>query len=141
MSNLFQKAFVHVLREQPTPEEITDRDAMEQTLDKGSDPTMFDSDKEAVADHLAATSKIQAQMVGTLSEWISRLEEFSDYLNGTGSNSIQSKLKNAVPDTLFDKIRVAETKKIARVSMEISALTEMLKGYSASAADAKYRFQ
>lgn len=141
MSNLFQKAFVHVLREQPVPEEISDADAMKQTLDKGTDPADFESDSTAVADHLAATSKIQAQMVGTLSEWITKLEEFSDYLNGTGPNSIQTKLKNAVPDTLFDKIRVAETKKIARVSMEISALTEMLKGYSASAADAKYRFQ
>lgn len=141
MSNLFKKAFVHVLHEQPVPEEISDKDAMRQTLDKGTDPTDFDSDSNAAADHLAATSKIQAQMVGTLSEWITKLEEFSDYLNGTGGNSIQSKLKNAVPDTLFDKIRVAETKKIARVAMEISALTEMLKGYSASASDAKYRFQ
>jgi hypothetical protein len=139
MNNVFQKAFVHVLREQPTPDEMTDGEAMEQSLDKGTNPADFDVDGGAAADHLAATSKMQQQMVSSLQSWISNLEQFSDFLNSTGPESIQSKLKNCIPDSLFDKIRVAETKKIARVSMEVTSLNEMLKGYLASASDPKYK--
>jgi len=140
MSNIFEKAFVHVLREQPElPAELTDSEAMEQSLDKGTNPQDFDVDGGAAADHMAATSKMQQQMVSSLQNWIHRLEQFSDSLNGTGPESMQSKLKNCVPDSLFDKIRVAETKKIARVSMEVTSLNEMLKGYLASASDAKYK--
>jgi len=137
MSNLFQKAFVHVLRE--APEELSDAEAMQQTLDQGTDPNSFNVDAAAAADHMEATSKMQSQMVSSLQQWIGELERVSDFLNGTGPNSIQSQLKNCVPDTLFDKIRVAETKKIARVSMEITSLNEMLKGYLASASDPKYK--
>jgi len=143
MSNLFQKAFVNVLHE--APEDIaqnpnaTDADAMASTLDKGTDPTEFNVDANAASDHIQAASKMQSNMVASLQSWISKLEEMADFLNGTGPESVQSKLKNGIPDTLFDKIRVAETKKIARVSMEITSLNEMLKGYLASANDAKFR--
>ena len=144
-SNLFEKAFVHVLREAPEPvqpeagSELSDSDAMAQTLDKGTNPADFDTDAGAAADHMVATSKMQANMVASLKNWISQLEQFSTFLNGTDDNSLQSKLKNCVPDTLFDKIRVAETKKIARVAMEISSLNEMFKGYLASSNSANYR--
>jgi hypothetical protein len=144
-SNLFQKAFVHVLREAPEPVEtdptagISDSDAMAQTLDKGTNPAEFDADAGAAADHLAAATKMHANMVVSLKTWISELEKFSKFLNGTEPDSMQSKLKNAVPATLFDKIRIAETKKIARVAMEITSLNEMLKGYLASSSDNKYR--
>jgi hypothetical protein len=144
-SNLFEKAFVHVLREAPEPvqpdpaSELSDADAMAQTLDKGTNPSDFDGDAGAAADHMMATSKMQANMVESLKGWISQLEQFSKFLNGTDADSVQSKLKNSIPNTLFDKIRVAETKKIARVSMEITSLNEMLKGYLASSNSATYR--
>ena len=54
---------------------------------------------------------------------------------------MQSKLKNAIPETLFDKIRVAESKKISRAAMEIGALNEMMKGYLANSSNAKLKFQ
>ena len=63
-----------------------------------------------------------------------------DYLNGTDGNSIQMQLKKAVPDTIFDKMRTAEAKKIARVAKEISALAETFKGYLATSNEPKYRF-
>lgn len=144
-SNLFEKAFVHVLREAPEPvrpdptADVSDADAMAQTLDKGTNPSDFDSDAGAAADHVAATSKMQSNMVASLKGWINQLEEFSKFLNGTDENSVQSKLKNSIPNTLFDKIRVAETKKIARVSMEITSLNEMLKGYLASSNNSTLR--
>jgi hypothetical protein len=144
-SNLFEKAFVHVLREAPEPVEtdptagVSDSDAMAQTLDKGTNPSDFDSDAGAAADHMQAATKMQIKMVASLKDWIFKLEEFSKFLNGTDENSVQSKLKNSIPDTLFDKIRIAETKKIARVSMEITSLNEMLKGYLASSNNSTYR--
>ena len=112
---------------------------MEQSRDQGPDPNDFNTEANAAADHMQATTKMQNQMVGSLQQWIGELERIADFLNGTGNNSVQSQLKNCVPDTLFDKIRVAETKKIARVSMEITSLNEMLKGYLASSGDAKVR--
>ena len=67
------------------------------------------------------------------------MDEFSAYLNGT-TDSIQTSLNAAEPDTIFDSISNAETKKIARVAMEISSLSEILKGYLAGANDPKYKF-
>ena len=67
------------------------------------------------------------------------MDEFSSYLNGT-SDSIQTSLNYAESDTIFDSISNAETKKIARVAMEISSLSEILKGYLAGANDPKYKF-
>lgn len=151
-SNLFKKAFVHVLHEAPEPAPtpdptaggdptagVSDSDAMKQTLDNGTNPADFNADAGAAADHIEATTKMQASMVSSLQSWINQLEQFSKFLNGTDPNSVQSKLKNCIPDTLFDKIRVAETKKIARVSMEVTSLNEMLKGYLASEKDPKYK--
>ena len=68
------------------------------------------------------------------------LDTISKFLNGTGPESMQSRLNSAEPETLFDKISTAETKKIARVAVEISSLSEMLKGYLATANDPKYKF-
>ena len=78
-------------------------------------------------------------MYDELNSWIGKMDEFSNYLNGTES-SIQTSLNSAEPDTIFDSISNAETKKIARVAMEVSALSEILKGYLAGANDPKYKF-
>ena len=67
------------------------------------------------------------------------MDEFSNYLNGT-TDSIQTSLNAASSDTIFDSISNAETKKIARVAMEVSSLSEILKGYLAGANDPKYKF-
>jgi len=78
-------------------------------------------------------------MFEELNSWIQKMDEFSDYLNGT-SDSIQTSLNSAEGDTIFDSISNAETKKIARVAMEVSSLSEILKGYLAGANDPKYKF-
>ena len=60
---------------------------------------------------------------------IGKMEEFTNWLNSEQGDSVQSQLHADSCDTLFDKIAGAETKKIARVAMELSALIENLKGY------------
>lgn len=144
MENLYKATFLKVLSEEPemddaTPD-VSDSDAFKSQLDKGTSESDFDVDAQAVSDAQMATSRIEASMVAELKSWILKLEDFGEFLNGVNDASVQTKLSKAVPDTLFDKMRVAETKKIARVAMEIKSLNEMLKGYLASAKDPKYKF-
>lgn len=143
MSNLFGKSFIHVLKEAPAdeldPATATDAEAMQSTLDPSTNPNDFSVDQQAAHDHTIAISKMQQKMIAELQTWVNKLEEFGDFLNGTGDNSMQSKLKNALPDTIFEKIRTAEAKKIARVAMEVAALNEMMKSYLAQSGNSGLR--
>ena len=134
--SLYVKKFSKFLNEQDEQldSEITDTEAMDTTLDDGTDTGDFDVE---VPD--APVANGQKEMYDELNSWIQEMDRFSDYLNGTQS-SVQTKLNTAEDDTLFDSISNAETKKIARVAMEISSLSEILKGYLAGANDPKYKY-
>lgn len=135
--SLYQKRFSKFLREQDDENtELTDQEAMASTLDPDTSIDEFDVDVPEGDSPISSQSK---QMFEELNSWIQKMDEFSDYLNGT-SDSIQTSLNAAEPDTIFDSISNAETKKIARVAMEISSLSEILKGYLAGANDPKYKF-
>ncbi len=134
--SLYQKRFKKFLSEQDDENtELTDQEAMASTLDPETSPEDFDVDAPAEG----AISAQSREMYEELNSWISEFDRFSQYLNGT-SDSIQTSLNAAEPDTIFDSISNAETKKIARVAMEVSALSEILKGYLAGANDPKYKF-
>ena len=136
--SLYQKRFKKFLSEQDEQDiEMTDQEAMASTLDPETSPDDFDVD--APASGQGAIGAQSKQMFDELNGWIQELDRFADYLNGT-SDSIQTSLNAAEPDTIFDSISNAETKKIARVAMEISSLSEILKGYLAGANDPKYKF-
>ena len=137
MSN-YGNRFKKVLVEKD--EEITDQEAMVQTLDKGTDPAMLDVEAPVVEPGVPTMGAVQKKMYDELKTWVTELDRVAEYLNGTQPNSMQSRLNSAEPDTLFDKIATAETKKIARVSVEIASLSQMLKGYLASANDPKYKY-
>ena len=135
--SLYQKRFKKFLSEQDDENtELTDQEAMASTLEPETSPEDFDVDVPAGDDPVSTQSK---QMFEELSSWINEMDRFGDYLNGT-ANSIQTSLNSAEPDTIFDSISNAETKKIARVAMEVSSLSEILKGYLAGANDPKYKF-
>ena len=137
MSN-YGNRFKKVLSEK---DEISDKDAMSMTLDKGTDPTAFDVEPVEVGAQVVPTmGAVQKKTYDDLKIWVAELDRVAEYLNGTGPESMQSKLNSAEPDTLFDKISTAETKKIARVSVEIASLSQMLKGYLATANDPKYKY-
>ncbi len=137
MSN-YGNRFKKVLVEKD--EEITDQEAMVQTLDKGTDPAMLDVEAPIVEPGVPTMGAVQKKMYDELKTWVTELDRVAEYLNGTQPGSMQSRLNSAEPDTLFDKIATAETKKIARVSVEIASLSQMLKGYLASANDPKYKY-
>ena len=134
--SLYQKRFNKFLSEQDDElnDEITDAEAMETTLDDDTGAEDFDVE---VPDSPLANG--QKEMYDELNSWIQEMDRFSNYLNGT-EGSVQTKLNTAEDDTLFDSISNAETKKIARVAMEISSLSEILKGYLAGANDPKYKY-
>ena len=130
--SLYSKKFIKFLNEQD------DVEAMQSTLEPETDVEDFDIDVPETSDGSSIGSQ-QRQMFDELSQWIQEMDKFSNYLNGT-DDSIQTSLNSAESDTIFDSISNSETKKIARVAMEVSSLSEILKGYLAGANDPKYRF-
>jgi PPE-repeat protein len=134
----FTKKFFTLLEQDgqeqpPTPDEA----AMASTLDAETDPAALGADINAQA--ATAVAQQQQQMIGTVQGWIVKLDEFVKYLNSPTGESIQNTLKDATPDTILDKIRTTETKKIARSAMDLAALSQIFQGYLATARDPKYK--
>lgn len=137
--NRFENRFFKVLREQ----DDMDREAMEASLDQGTDPAAFDVTVEPAGDTggddvAVAMAKRNVAMVNELKTWIASIEGFLEQLNGT-EDSIQTRLSKAEPDTLFDKMKQSEQRKIARVATEIASLNESFKGFLATSHNASLR--
>lgn len=142
MSNIYKNVF-RLNLEQDLGGEIdpeAEAAAMQSTLEPGTDASQLGAAPGASAEVAAAVAKNNQAMKQALTTWITTLEDFVEFLNGTEGTSVQTQLKNAVPDTILDKIRSSEMKKISRVSMEVAGLKEILRGYLASSDDAKYKF-
>lgn len=135
----FEKRFFHVLQEQDE-----DREAMLSTLDQDTDPNAFDVSAEGPEDS-TNTAVSQAitdrnnQMVSQIKGWISEMESFREKLNGT-ENSIQTALASAEPDTILDKMKGSEQRKIAKVATDLAALTEAFKGYLSQAGNPNLKY-
>jgi len=137
---VFSKYFKNVIKEQdevegvdvalPTPETAEasdDRNSMASELDKDTTPQEFDI-KAVTREQMAARQTNSAQAI-ELQSWIKNIDKFLQYLNSPDINSLQTQLHVAPCDTLFEKIAKSETKKIARVCVELSGLSERLKAY------------
>lgn len=147
----FKKDFVAIL-EADLKEDISDKEAMAQTLDKGSTPEDFDANTsdvqmddqdqalQASQDLMNVVNNQNQIMVNKLKDWIVRVQDFVLFLNDTEGESIQNNLTKALPDTLFDKIKTAESKKIARTAVDLASLAETLKGYIVQSNNPKNRF-
>ena len=140
----FENKFFKVLKERDE-----EREAFEGSLEDGTDAGEFDVDVEVdetvVEDdpNVQAAAAINARneaMTSTLRGWIGELDEFLQYLNGEEPGSIQSTLANAEPDTIFDRMKQSEQRKIARVATELAALNESFKGYIAQSANPQFRY-
>lgn len=133
MSKFGKKFLTFLEQDEQTPDEV----AMAATLEGDVAPSDLGADVDAQA--ATAVAQQQQQMVQTIQSWITKLDEFVKYLNSPTGDSIQMTLKNAIPDTILDKIRATETKKIARSAMDLAALSQVLQGYLATARDPKYK--
>jgi len=130
----FTKRFFTVLEQD---EQTPDQAAMATTLDAETDPNALGADIDTQA--ATAIAQQQQQMIATVQGWIVKLDDFVKYLNSPTGQSIQNTLKDATPDTILDKIRTTETKKIARSAMDLAALSQIFQGYLATARDPKYK--
>ena len=140
----FERRFFKNLHEQND-----EREAFEAELDDNTDPGDFDVDVEvddAVVDEDPSVKAAQAvndrneAMKEELRSWIDKMEDFLDYLNGEEPNSIQQKLANAEPDTIFDRMKASEQRKLARVATELAGVTESFKGYLAQTGNSQFKY-
>ncbi len=144
--NKFEKRFFNYLTEQD--DASMDREAMISTLDKGTDAESYDVSTEPdgtggddLASRAAEIKSAQSQaMQGELQSWVDRCDEFLEFLNGTTGNSIQSKLANSEADTIFDRMKQSEQRKIARVATELAALTESFRGYISQTENPTFKY-
>jgi len=131
---IFNKLFSNIIKEQDEPEleapavqPSEDRTSMEAELDKGTVPQEFDV-KAVTREQMASRQTNSAQAI-ELQTWVKNIDKFLEYLNSPDINSVQTQLHMAPCDTLFEKVAKSETKKIARVCVELSGLSERLKAY------------
>ena len=137
MSEIFANKFKLVLEEEIPAPPIDDGAGVpvglpddsaspdNQTIDAVSDvaPSPVGDVKRAESDRM----KLELQ------EWVARISEFNEFLNGMETESLQKKLNDADCDTLFATISRSETKKVSRIAQDLSGLIESLKGYILSA--------
>lgn len=142
MSDFFANKFKLVLEEEipALPGEIDAGDAGAAPVGPPEDVSPDDSTLDVASDVEPApvgdVKKAETdRMKGELQEWITKIKEFNEFLNGTESDSLQKKLNSADCDTLFANISRSETKKIARVAQDLSGIIESLKGYVLSSDD------
>lgn len=139
----FENRFFSILNEQDK-----EKEAMIATLDKNTDPNEFNVDtapSDSTADDLTAqAAKIKSAQSQAMSQelqgWVEECDRFLEFLNGTSGNSIQSKLANAEPDTIFDRMKQSEQRKIARVATELAALTESFRGYISQTENPAFKY-
>ena len=137
----FTERFFKVLVEQDEELPISDAEAAAGELDVGTDPSMLDVEPgpEGAATggglsapgHQADELKKQQNMqfAGQIEGWVVKIEDFIDYLNGLGEESLNSQINSAPCDTIFDDISRSETKKIGRIAQDLRSLSESLKSY------------
>lgn len=143
--NKFEKNFLTLLSEADL--EDLEKDAFEDTLDDDTSSADFDIDIDAsddgndnaAANAARAHAQLAAQMKDQLTGWVSEMDSFLSKLNGE-SNSIQSALANAEPDTIFDRMKQSEQRKITRVATELASLTESFRGYLSQTDNPSFRY-
>ena len=134
----FKNQFLKLLRENPELE----RQAMEASLDDGVSGEDFDLDMDASGefDEVGdAINRSNQQEVQTLDSWISQIDQFLTYLNSDDPSSMQSKLANATPDTILDKVKQSQQTKIARVASDLASLHQGLLGFKAQSGSPSLR--
>lgn len=101
--------------------------AAEMSLD--DDVTMDDYDVNMEVDPSTvdeigdAMARQNEQMVGVVDKWNSNIDKFLGYLNGDQSNSIQSVLATANPESMLGNLKNQQVK-IGRIASDLAALQQ-----------------
>lgn len=123
MTNIFKNQVIKLLTEDEEQDEI----ALQQGLGPDTSPDAFND----VPDVPVETSEMSAVGKSTqqLNDWITKIEDFTEYLNGLSPNSINYELNRADCSTIMADVQRSETKKISRVAQDLSSLAQSLKQY------------
>lgn len=123
MTNIFKAQVIKLLTEDEEQDEL----ALQQGLDQDTAPDAFND----VPDVPVETSEMSAVGKSTqqLNDWITKIEDFTEYLNGLSPNSINYELNRADCSTIMADVQRSETKKISRVAQDLSSLAQSLKQY------------
>jgi len=132
--SLFKNRFVTLLEQEedikpPTEPTAEAPSPLEGEVDANVSPEQFGADVKPGEDIESLKQTSLANQKAELQAWVTKIEEFIEYLNGVNGESIQAKLHDAGCDSLFEKIASSEHKRLARVAVELSALAESFKGY------------
>lgn len=131
--SLFKNKFKALLeqdeQEIKPPVEPADGSPLDGELDPQTTPEDFGAAVNPEEDISTIKQQSLESQKQQLQGWIQKVEEFVEFINGVNDSSLQSMLHNCPCDTMFEKIASSETKKIARVAVDLSALSEALKGY------------
>lgn len=144
--NKFAKNFMDALTEGSIEQDL-ERHAMENSLDDGTEASEFDTNMEMSPEEAGATDEVadamsrrNQQIVSELQSWIDTVEEFLNFLNSEDSNSVQSRLAAAIPDTIMDKMKQSQQTKISRVAADLASLHQNFLGFMAQTSNAKFKF-
>ena len=131
----FTDRFIKILQEAPEDglPPVDDTAALEGELDPGTDPSMLDVEAPAVDPRANPAQDMMKQQnvefAGQIGDWVVKVEDFIEYFNGIGPESVNSKINSAPCDTIMDDIARSETKKIGRIAQDLRSLSESLKSY------------
>jgi len=141
----FERRFFKSLNEQTEEEKVAFEAELDDDTDAGEFDVNVDVDETVVEDDpnvkaALAVSERNEVMRSTLEGWVGEIEVFLEYLNGSSPDSIQTILATAEADTIFDRMKASEQRKIARVATELAALNESFKGYLAQTGNAQFKY-
>lgn len=128
-------------KEDPNLEEVNfdpvvDEAAAKATLDDPSTmaalKTKMDSNTVVVDETEAKQHAETVTMKEKLEEWVDVLGAFIEFINGNDDHSMQKLLAKAPAESLFNKIKISEGKKISRTATDLAQLKEALNGYIVS---------
>jgi hypothetical protein len=130
--NKFQNRFFQHIMEQDN-----EREAMEASLDRDTNPADFDvnsvPDNNQVADltrQAAQASVAQtAEMITQMEDWVKVCGQFYDYLNGEKNpNALIKILGQAEPKTLMDAVKTKSATNITDLAGELLVFKNFLVG-------------
>jgi HSP90 family molecular chaperone len=141
----FERRFFKSLNEQTEEEKVAFEAELDDDTDAGEFDVNVDVDETVVEDDpnvkaALAVSERNEAMRAKLEGWVGEIEVFLEYLNGSTPDSIQTILASSEADTIFDRMKASEQRKIARVATELAALNESFKGYLAQTGNAQFKY-
>jgi len=118
----YENIFKKMLAEQNVPEEpISDEEAFNNSMDLDTDPETFSVEPSAPG----YASKYVEKAKG----WIKKIEDFSDWVNGTETDSLNKHFINLdYEGSPFEGISKA-SHTLTKIAEDLASLSESIKGY------------